>query len=258
MLTAILSRTTAFLVPVLTFIYCSLNHCNKQFKRSCKKVYEAELSVLNELACSCCQELLALVSHWSTCIVQPWGKTAAWLEILRYQADASLFIAALYFPLISLGNGTKAGQGTWPSISQMHSRRWYFLGPKVAGCDRFFLSLSSCSSVSLEKRSVCYYQKFELQYFLSLPWTQVIRKMDLQSLACGLHGACVNFVWEKWYFLLYSTKVCIMYARWYVSLLRVTYLLFPRIFLTCSVISLLVLSSTSTKTCSPLSVKKNS
>lgn len=74
---------------------------------------------------------------------------------LRCQADDSFFRQALYFPLISLGSGTKAGQGTWPSISHMHSRRWYFLGPKVAGCDSFSLSLSSFSSVSLEKREIC-------------------------------------------------------------------------------------------------------
>lgn len=73
---------------------------------------------------------------------------------VRCQADASFFIAALYFPRISLGSGTKAGQGTWPSISHMHSRRWYFLGPKVAGCDSSFLSLSSFSSVSL-KKEIC-------------------------------------------------------------------------------------------------------
>lgn len=136
-----------FFVPVLTFIYFSLN-CSSC---SCKKAYEAEWCVLNELVCSCSQELLALVSHWSTFIVQPWGETAAWLEILKCQAHASFFIAALYFPLISFGSGTRAGQGTWPSISHMHSRRWYFLGPKVAGCDSFFLSLSSFSSISLEK-----------------------------------------------------------------------------------------------------------
>lgn len=159
MLIAILCRTTAFLVPVLTFIYFSLNYSSC----SCKKAYEAGLSVLNELACSYSQELLALVSHWSTFIVQPRGKPAVWPEILKCQADTSFFIAALYFPLISLGNGTKAGQGTWPSTSHMHSRRWYFLGPKVAGCDSFFLSLSSFSSVSLEKKSLCYYQKPELQ-----------------------------------------------------------------------------------------------
>lgn len=47
-------------------------------------------------------------------------------------------------------------------------------------------------------------------------------------------------------------------ACWaYISLLTATYLLLPKIFLMCSVISLLVLSSTSTKTCSPLSAKKD-
>lgn len=150
-LTAILHRTTAFFVPVLTFIYFSLNYSSC----SCKKAYEAEWCVLNELICSCSQELLALLSlKHLHCPALRRGETAAWLEILKCQAHASFFIAALYFPLISLGSGTRAGQGTWPSISHMHSRRWYFLGPKVAGCDSFFLSLSSFSSISLEKRFV--------------------------------------------------------------------------------------------------------
>lgn len=49
------------------------------------------------------------------------------------QSWALAFRAALCFPVISLGNGTSPGQGTCPSTSQMHSRRQYFRGPKLAG-----------------------------------------------------------------------------------------------------------------------------
>lgn len=49
------------------------------------------------------------------------------------QSLAAALRAALYFPLISLGSGTRLGQGTCPSTSQMHSRRQYFRGPKWAG-----------------------------------------------------------------------------------------------------------------------------
>lgn len=55
--------------------------------------------------------------------------------------------------------------------------------------------------------------------------------MDLQFLPWGLYLPRVSFVWEKWHFLLHSTKVCIIYARLYVSLLVVCYLLaFPQYF----------------------------
>lgn len=76
-----------------------------------------------------------------------------------------------------------------------------------------------------------------------------------------LPSSCQFCLGEVVFPSVYLTKVSrdriMMYARLYVSLLSVTYLLFPKIFLMCSVISLLVLSSTSTKTCSPLSVKKD-
>lgn len=160
---------------------------------------------------------------------------------------ASVFAAVLYFPLISLGSGTRAGQGTCPSISHMHSRRWYFLGPNVPGCDSFLLSLSSLSSVSLGERRVCYNRKRERQRFVS-------PGPNLQIYSSRL----VTFteVTSKVAFL--SVQLAGAVLRWVNSgSFTATYLLLPKIFLMCSVISLLVLSSTSTKTCSPLSVGRD-
>lgn len=153
----------------LLFIF-HFNYSSCSSKKTCK----TRLSVLYELACSCFQELLALV--YLKYLDHPAlrkNNCMTW----SCQADASFFIAALYFPLISLGNGTKAGQGTWPSISHMHSRRWYFLGPKVAGCDSFFFSLSSFSSVSLE-REICLLQSEAWMATVPLPSLDPVYQKD--------------------------------------------------------------------------------
>lgn len=59
-------------------------------------------------------------------------------------SEAALsFIAILYLPVISFGNATLPGQGIWPFISHIHSRRWNLLWPKVAGCRNFIFSCAS-------------------------------------------------------------------------------------------------------------------
>lgn len=194
----------------------------------------------NDSSCSCEKQ---------GCLLQDrlCSQCSRWPSARAARPHASVFAAVLYFPLISLGSGTRAGQGTCPSISHMHSRRWYFLGPNVPGCDSFLLSLSSLSSVSLGERRVCYNRKRERQRFISPgPNLQIY----------GSRLVTFTEVTSKVAFL--SVQPAGAVLRWVNSgSFTATYLLLPKIFLMCSVISLLVLSSTSTKTCSPLSVGRD-
>lgn len=70
------------------------------------------------------------------------------------QSWAPALRAAWNLPVSSLGSGTTAGQGTWPSTSQMHSRRQYFRGPKCAGWESCSRSCRSLRRVSL-RRAEC-------------------------------------------------------------------------------------------------------
>lgn len=65
------------------------------------------------------------------------------------QSWAPALRAAWNLPVSSRGSGTTAGQGTWPSTSQMHSRRQYFRGPKCAGWESCSRSCCSLRRVSL-------------------------------------------------------------------------------------------------------------
>ena len=84
-----------------------------------------------------------------------------WLSPFNVHSSAAIkaqscaaAILMRYFPVISWGRGVVPGQGTWPSTSQMHSFRQYFLGPKLAGLDASILARASICKTSLKKRRV--------------------------------------------------------------------------------------------------------
>lgn len=70
-----------------------------------------------------------------------------------HSCAAAAAIRARCFPVISLGSGVAPGHGTWPSTSQMHSRRQYFRGPKLAGLEACILACASACNTSLSTGS---------------------------------------------------------------------------------------------------------
>lgn len=69
---------------------------------------------------------------------------------IAYSCNAAIWVR--YLPVISLGSGVVPGHGTWPSTSQMHSLKQYFLGPKLAGLDACIFAWASVCNISLQSR----------------------------------------------------------------------------------------------------------
>lgn len=158
-----------------------------------------------------------------------------------YSCDAAIWVR--YLPVISLGSGVLPGHGTWPSTSQMHSLKQYFLGPKLAGLDACILAWVSVCNTFLQSR-----QEKILLYLICTTATFKLTKL------------CHYFINEvlscnSFYLNFKLKQTTHMYGR--NKKLILSYSDFPKIFFTCCVICFWSFPSKSTKTCSPSSERKD-